>query len=63
MIYICARVIHINQAVSEMFGKILEFKKYLHSLNEELGRHRGREGKCSLCGAECWEIGMQILKC
>ena len=24
-------------------------------LNEELGRHRGREGKvqCNLCGAEC----------
>ena len=25
---------------------------YTHGLNEELGRHRGREGKmeCSLCG-------------
>ena len=46
-----------------MFGKSVEFKKYLHGicdtvskllfkfrsgthgLNEELGRHRGREGK------------------
>ena len=48
------------------FGKIVEFKKYLrgvgdagtrllsgtHGLNEELGRHRGREGRkeCLLCG-------------
>ena len=27
----------------------------MHGLNEELGRHRGREGKkeCSICGEEC----------
>ena len=37
------------------FVRQSEFKKYLHGLNEELGRHRGREGKveCSICGAEC----------
>ena len=29
-----------------------------HGLNEELGRHRGREGKseCVLCGAECESV-------
>ena len=51
------------------FGKEVEFKRHIHGdgrllfnfrsgthgLNEELGRHRGREGKseCALCGAEC----------
>ena len=31
---------------------------YQHGLNEELGRHRGREGKveCSICGAECESV-------
>ena len=31
----------------------------MHGLNEELGRHRGREGKleCTLCGAECMYCG------
>ena len=30
----------------------------MHVLNEELGRHRGREGKleCNLCGAECKSV-------
>ena len=36
---------------------MLELDSYLrnHGLNEELGRHRGREGKfeCTLCRAEC----------
>ena len=29
-----------------------------HGLNEELGRHRGREGKkeCVLCGDECESV-------
>ena len=29
-----------------------------NGLNEELGRHRGREGKseCVLCGAECESV-------
>ena len=63
----------VKLAMYKMFGKNVEFKKYLHGvsdagtrllfkfrsgmqgLNEELGRHRGREGKseCTLCGAEC----------
>ena len=30
----------------------------VHSLNEELGRHRGRENKteCSLCGNGCGSV-------
>ena len=52
------------------FGKVVELKKYVrrvgdagtfkfrsgtHGLNEELGGHRGREGRkeCLLCDAEC----------
>ena len=54
------------------FGKEVQFKRYLHGLsdagtkfrswthglNEELGRHRGREGKkdCVLCGDECESV-------
>ena len=40
---------------------LFKFRSGTHGLNEELGRHRGREGKleCTLCGAECesalWE--------
>ena len=34
---------------------LFKFRSGTHGLNEELGRHRGREGKteCSLCGNEC----------
>ena len=34
---------------------LFKFRSGTHSVNEELGRHRGREGetKCSLCGNEC----------
>ena len=34
---------------------LFKFTSGTHGLNEELGRHRGREGKveCSICGAEC----------
>ena len=62
-------------------GKRVEFKKYLHGvsdagtrllfrsgthgLNEELGRHRGREGKseCALCGAECESVVHVLWEC
>ena len=35
-----------------------KFRSGTHGLNEELGRHRGREGKveCTLCGAKCESI-------
>ena len=34
---------------------MFKFRSGTHGLNEELGRHRGREGKveCGNCGAEC----------
>ena len=33
---------------------LFEFRSGTHGLNEELGRHRGREGKleCALCAGE-----------
>ena len=36
-----------------------------HGLNEELGRHRGREGKteCSLCGDECENVSHVFWEC
>ena len=37
----------------------------MHGLNEELGRHKGREGKtkCSLCGNEYENISYMLLEC
>ena len=37
----------------------------MHSLNEELERHRGREGKseCTLCGAECENMVHVLWEC
>ena len=34
---------------------------YTHGLNEELGRHRGRE--CSLCGDECENVSHVLWEC
>ena len=62
------------------FGKVVELKKYLrgasdagrrlfrsgtHKLNEELGRHRGREGRkeCLLCDAECESVSHVLWDC
>ena len=62
------------------FGKVVEFKKYLrgvsdagtrllrsgtHRLNEELGRHREREGRkeCLLCDAECESVSCVLWDC
>ena len=66
--------------IYKRFGKSVEFKKYLHEevrrflfkfrsgthgLNEELGRHRGREGKteCSLIGNECENVSHVLWEC
>ena len=66
--------------LAKKFGKRVEFKKFLHGvsnagtrlfrlgthgLNEELGRHRGREGKleCTLCGAECESVVHVLWEC
>ena len=59
------------------FGEEVQFKKYLHGLsdagtrsgthrlNEELGRHRGREGKkeCVLFGDECESVSHTLWVC
>ena len=41
---------------------LFKFRSGTHGLNEELGRHRGREGKveCSFSGAVC-ESGVHVL--
>ena len=37
----------------------------MHGLNEELGRHRGREGKseCTFCGGECDSVVHVLWEC
>ena len=41
---------------------MFKFRSGTHGLNEELGRHRGREGKteCPLCGDECENVGHML---
>ena len=41
------------------------FRSDTQGLNEELGRHRGREGKteCSLCGNECENVSHVLWEC
>ena len=42
-----------------------KFRSGTQGLNEELGRHRGREGKseCTLCGAECESVVHVLWEC
>ena len=44
---------------------LFKFRSGTHGLNEELGRHRGREGKteCSLCGNECENVSHVLWQC
>ena len=44
---------------------MFKFRSGTHDLNEELGRHRGREGKteCSLCGNECENVSHVLWEC
>ena len=44
---------------------LFKFRSGTHGLNEELGRHRGREGKsgCVLCGAECESVVQVLWEC
>ena len=47
-------------------GSRLTFKFWsgTHGLNEELVRHRGREGKeCLLCGDECESVSHVLWEC
>ena len=44
---------------------LFKFRSGTHGLNEELGRHRGREGKveCSISGAECESVVHVLWEC
>ena len=44
---------------------LIKFRSCTNGLNEELGRHRGREGKtdCCLCGAECENVSNVLWEC
>ena len=44
---------------------LFKFRSGTHGLNEELGRHGGREGKleCTLCGAECKSVVHVLWEC
>ena len=44
---------------------LFKFRLGIHGLNEELGRHRGREGKteCSLCEDECENVSHVLWEC
>ena len=68
----------VKLALYETFGKevlggmcdagtrlLFKFRSGTRGLNEELGRHRGREGrnKCMLCGYECKSVSHVLLKC
>ena len=41
------------------------FRSETHGLNEELDRHRGREGnkECELCGNECESVSHVLWEC
>ena len=41
---------------------LFKFRSGTHGLNEELGRHRGRE-ECVLCGAECESVVHVLWEC
>ena len=44
---------------------LFKFRSGMHGLNEELGRHRGRESRteCSLCGDECENVSHVFWEC
>ena len=46
-------------------GLVFKFRSGTHGLNEELGRHRGREGKskCVLCGDEYESVVHVLWEC
>ena len=44
---------------------LFKFRSGTHGLNEELGRHSGRNGrtKCVLCGNECESVVHALWEC
>ena len=54
------------QGVSDAGTRLIfKFRSGTYGLNEELGRHRGREGKseCTSCGAECESMVHVLWEC
>ena len=56
------------QGVSDAGTRLLfKFRSGTHGLNEELGRHRGREGtyrsQCMLCDDECESVAHVLWDC
>ena len=54
------------RSVSDAGTRLLfKFRSGTHGLNEELGRHRGREGRkeCLLCDAECESVSLVLWDC
>ena len=48
-----------NYGVSDAWTRLMfKFSSGIHGLHEQLGRHRGREGRkgCLLCDAECESV-------
>ena len=44
---------------------MFKFRSGTHGLNQELGRHRGREGvkECLLCDDECESVSHVLWEC
>ncbi len=44
---------------------LFKFRSGTHGLNEELGRHKGRNGRigCVLCGDECESVVQVLWEC
>ena len=44
---------------------LFKLRSGIHGLNEELGRHRGRDGKCmcNLCGEDCESVDHSLWNC
>ena len=75
--YICTRGLLIKKSEFKKYTMYLhgscdagtrllfKFRSGTHGLNEELGRHGGREGKleCSICGAECESLVHVLWEC
>ena len=65
MKYLVHRLLLTCSVLSNQIDLKLKFRSGTHGLNEELGRHRGREGKveCTLCGAECESVVHVLWEC
>ena len=48
-----------------IYTVLFKFRSGTHGLNEELGRHRGRDGnkECVLCGNECESVSHVLWEC